>query len=58
MCTGRADENRLVVEDATKRHRIISATHDASHLIGVNRTLDIVSKKYYWPGLSKDVRHY
>ena len=54
---GKGDENRLVVEDVTKRCRIISLTHDASHF-GVNRTVDVLSNKYYWPGLTKDVRLY
>ena len=49
--------NRLVVEDGAKRERIISSIHDTSHL-GVNRTLDMVTAKYYWPGLTRDVKQY
>ena len=37
---------RLVVQDLTKRKRII------------NRTNSMVSSKYYWPGLFSDVRQY
>ena len=48
---------RLVVEDIAQLKRIISSIHDTSHL-GVNRTLDMVAGKYYWPGLSSDVRAY
>jgi len=48
---------RLVVEDAGQRKRIISSIHDTSHL-GVNRTHDMVACKYYWPGLSNDIRAY
>ena len=48
---------RLVIEDVEKRKRIISSTHDASHL-GLNRTNDMVAGKYYWPGLFTDVKTY
>ena len=48
---------KLVIEDAAKRRRIISSIHDSSHM-GVNRSIDMVSQKYYWPGLTKDVRSY
>ena len=46
-----------MVEEHTKRKRIVAAIHDSSHL-GINRTLDLVASKYYWPGLSKDVIEY
>ncbi len=48
---------RLVVEDVEKQRRIVSSTHDLSHF-GVHRTNDTVSRKYYWPGLFKDVKRY
>ena len=48
---------RLVIEDLSKRQRVISSIHDSGHL-GVNRTLDMVSAKYYWPGLTCDVKQY
>ena len=50
-------EGRMVVEDASKRQRILESVHDASHL-GINRTLHLVSSKYYWPVLTKDVKDY
>lgn len=50
-------EERLVVEDVSKRKRIMESIHNSSHL-GINRTLDLVSSKYYWPGLAKDVKQY
>ena len=31
--------------------------HDSSDL-GVNRTLDMITAKYYWPGLTHDVKEY
>ena len=37
---GKGDDNCLVMEEMTKRCRIISHTHDSSHL-GVNRTVDV-----------------
>ena len=46
-----------MVEDQEKRKRIVATIHDSSHL-GINRTLDLVASKYYWPGLSKDVMKY
>ena len=49
--------SRLVVEDVEKQRRIISSTHDLSHF-GVHRTNDVVSRKYYWPGLFNDVKSY
>lgn len=48
---------RLVVEDRDKRERIVATIHDQSH-VGVNRTLDMISSKYYWPGLTTDVKEY
>ena len=36
---------RLVVEDLEKRKRIISSSHDGSHM-GLNRTNDIIAGKY------------
>ena len=48
---------RLVVEDHQKRKRIVASVHDSNHL-GINRTVDLVSSKYYWPGQSKDVINY
>ncbi len=48
---------RLVIEDAEKRKRILACIHNSSHL-GLNRTLDMVVEKYYWPGLSTDVKAY
>ena len=47
----------LVIEDAHQHKRIVSSMHDSCHL-GVNRTLDMVAAKYYWPGLSEDVKKY
>ena len=48
-----------MIDDTAQKKRIVSSVHDSSHL-GVNRTLDLVSTKYYWPGLTKfnDVKHY
>ena len=50
-------EPRLVVESVDHRHRIIDRVHDASHL-RINRTLSMVNAKYYWPGLTNDVKQY
>ena len=38
----------IVIENAGQHKRIISSIHDSCHL-GVNRTLDMVASKYYWP---------
>ena len=45
------------VEGSDKQKRIISSIHDANHL-GVHRTNNLVSKKYYWPNLYKDITAY
>ena len=50
-------EERLVVEDPDRRKRIVLSIHDTSHM-GLNRTTDMVSAKYYWPGLTSDVKAY
>ena len=52
-----AQNSGEVVEDIARRKGIISSIHDTSHL-GVNRMLDMVVGKCYWPGLSSDVRAY
>ena len=46
-----------MIEDPDQRKRIVSSIHDTSHM-GLNRTTDIVSGKYYWPGLTSDVKAY
>ena len=50
-------QERLVVEDPDRRKRIVSSIHDSSYM-GLNRTTDMVSAKYYWPGLTSDVKAY
>ena len=50
-------QERLVVEDPDRRKRIVSSIHDTAHM-GLNRTTDMVSGKYYWPGLTSDVKAY
>ena len=54
---GSSTQRRLVVEDQEQRKRIVATIHDSNHL-GINRTLDLVCSKYYWPGQSKDVIEY
>ena len=48
---------RLVIEDKEKRKKIISSIHDTSHL-GIHRTKSMITSKYYWPGMSKDIADY
>ena len=55
--TDNGETQRLVVEEREKRERIIATIHDPSH-VGVNRTLDMIASKYYWPGLTTDVKKY
>ena len=50
-------QERLVVEVPDRRKRIVSSIHDTAHM-GLNRTTDMVSGKYYWPGLTADVKSY
>ena len=54
---GGKDTERLVVEDQSQRQRVIARIHDTSHL-GINRTVDMTASKYYWPGLTCDVKRY
>ena len=44
-----------MIEDASRRARILESVHHSNHF-RVNRTLDLVASKYYWPGLTKDVK--
>jgi hypothetical protein len=46
-----------MIEDPDWRKRIVSSIHDTSHM-GLNRTTDMVSGKYYWPRLTADVKAY
>ena len=55
-CVETDGKMKLVVEDVQKRKRILSNAHDTGHF-GINRMLDLVSK-YYWPGISRDVKEY
>lgn len=54
---GKKGFERLVIEDPTERERIVRSIHDSVHL-GINRTMDMISVKYYWPGMSSDIRLY
>ena len=54
---GAVVQERLVIEDPDQWKRIVSSIHDTSHM-GLNRTTDMVSGKYYWPGLTSDVKAY
>lgn len=47
----------LVVEDPDRRKRNVASIHDTSHM-GLNKTADMVSGKYYWPGVTSDVKAY
>ena len=42
---GAVSQERLVIEDADQRKRIISSIHDTAHM-GLNRTTDMVAAKY------------
>ena len=55
--TNAGHERRLAVEDKEQRVRILSSIHVSSHM-GVNRTLNMITAKYYWPGLTNDVKVY
>ena len=46
-----------MVEDVHKRNRVMESVHNSSHF-GINCTLDLVSSKYHWPGLTNDVEQY
>ncbi len=50
-------EGRVVIENTSQRKRILESVHNSSHF-GINRTLDLVSHNYYWPGLTKDVKYF
>ena len=45
------------MEDPVQQKRIISTVYDANHF-GIDKNNDMVASKYYWPGLSAEVRSY
>ena len=47
----------MAVDEPNQKERIISSIHDSSHF-GTSRTIDMVSSKYYWTGLTNDVKSY
>jgi hypothetical protein len=51
------DSPRLVVEKKEEQVKILSRTHDISHL-GRDKLLSVVQHKYYWPGLYTDATEY
>ena len=53
---GKTNVSRMVVENKDKQKRVISSVQSSNHL-GVHTGLanHLVSKKYYWPGMYKDV---
>lgn len=53
----RKEQPRLVIDDKEKRKRIVSTIHDAGHM-GIHRTSCLIAKKYYWPGMYKDISDY
>ena len=48
---------RLVVDDRKRQSKIISSVHQEHHL-GINKTVELVCRKYYWPGMTKDITSY
>lgn len=54
---GKENRGRLVIEAVEERERIIKSIHDGNHF-GVNRTRDMITSKYYWPGMSKEIQSY
>lgn len=49
-----------VPAQAALRAQILEAYHDDPHSghFGTNRTLELVERKFYWPGLGRDARAY
>jgi transposase InsO family protein len=46
---------RLYIPDCPLRRQLLTAQHDTHHP-GVARTTGLLSKKYFWPSLHKDVK--
>lgn len=52
--------NNLICVPSTLRKYVISSHHDyasAGHL-GIQRTAELISRNFYWPGWMKDVRNF
>jgi transposase InsO family protein len=55
-----AGDRIIVPDDVSLRSEIIRLTHDAPHAghPGIEKTLDLVKRNYYWVGITKDIAHY
>ena len=51
------DRPAVAVCPSAQRHAIISAIHGEAHL-GFNKTLSQVKLKWYWPGMTSEIRRY
>ena len=40
------------------RGHILKECHDKMRHLGIDKTHDLISKKYYWPGLYKEINKY
>ena len=52
--------NNLICVPLALRHQVLSSHHDyaaAGHL-GIQRTAELVSRNFYWPGWEKDIRNF
>ena len=48
---------RMVVNSVASQKRIISSVHDQHHL-GINRTVEMICNKYYWPNMTNNIKSY
>ena len=48
---------RLYLSKSIREH-ILNECHDKMGHVGVDKTNDLISRKYYWPGLYKEVNNY
>lgn len=51
-------ENYLIVIPQKMKQKVLSLYHDDMGHMGSNKTMSLIKERYYWPGISEDIRKY
>mgnify|MGYP003362544751 FL=1 len=49
--------NQLCIPDCSLRMKIIKELHEEGH-VGHDRTMQLISKSYFWPSMRKEVEKF
>ncbi|KAL3199705.1 hypothetical protein MRX96_043840 [Rhipicephalus microplus] len=47
-----------VIIPAAIRSSVMIVSHDSNGHLGVEKTRDLIQRKYWWPSMRKDIREY